>query len=392
MKVSKKILALALAGLMTVPFLAGCSSDGNGSQNGGDNSADGSDDVSSASVFKIGGIGPLTGDAASYGISVKQGAQVAVDEINAAGGVNGMKLELLFEDDECNEEKSVSAYNKLMDSGINVVLGAVTSGCSIAVSEESAGDGILQITPSGSAMDCTKQPNSFRICFTDPLQGKLMAQYISEQGLKSPAIIYDVASDYSKGIHDAFVEQAGQLGMTIAADESFTGGDVDFKTQLTKIKSSGADCLFLPIYYTEVGYISEQAATVGVSLPYFGCDGWDGVINQLGGNTANIEGATFLTPFVANSSNEKVKAFVEAYNKAYNATPDQFAADAYDGVYDIKALLETTGGDISNEALIGAMTKITVDGATGSMSFTADGEPNKSAMVAVIQNGEYVGK
>ena len=282
MKVSKKILALALAGLMTVPFLAGCSSDGNGSQNGGDNSADGSDDVSSASVFKIGGIGPLTGDAASYGISVKQGAQVAVDEINAAGGVNGMKLELLFEDDECNEEKSVSAYNKLMDSGINVVLGPVTSGCSIAVSEESAGDGILQITPSGSAMDCTKQPNSFRICFTDPLQGKLMAQYISEQGLKSPAIIYDVASDYSKGIHDAFVEQAGQLGMTIAADESFTGGDVDFKTQLTKIKSSGADCLFLPIYYTEVGYISEQAATVGVALPYFGCDGWDGVINQPG--------------------------------------------------------------------------------------------------------------
>ncbi len=384
MKVSKKILALALAGFMTVPFLAGCSSDG-GSQNGGE-------DVSSASVFKIGGIGPLTGDAASYGISVKQGAQVAVDEINAAGGIDGMKLELLFEDDECNEEKSVSAYNKLMDSGINVVLGAVTSGCSIAVSEESAGDGILQITPSGSAMDCTKQPNSFRICFTDPLQGKLMAQYISEQGLKSPAIIYDVASDYSKGIHDAFVEQAGELGMTIAADESFTGGDVDFKTQLTKIKSSGADCLFLPIYYTEVGYISEQAATVGVSLPYFGCDGWDGVINQLGGNTANIEGATFLTPFVANSSNPKVTAFVEAYNKAYNSTPDQFAADAYDGVYVIKALIETTGGDISNEALIGAMTKITVDGATGSMSFTADGEPNKSAMVAVIQNGEYVGK
>lgn len=391
MKVSKKILALALAGFMTVPFLAGCSSDG-GSQNGGDNSADGGEDVSSASVFKIGGIGPLTGDAASYGISVKQGAQVAVDEINAAGGIDGMKLELLFEDDECNEEKSVSAYNKLMDSGINVVLGAVTSGCSIAVSEESAGDGILQITPSGSAMDCTKQPNSFRICFTDPLQGKLMAQYISEQGLKSPAIIYDVASDYSKGIHDAFVEEAGQLGMTIAADESFTGGDVDFKTQLTKIKSSGADCLFLPIYYTEVGYISEQAATVGVSLPYFGCDGWDGVINQLGGNTANIEGATFLTPFVANSSNPKVTAFVEAYNKAYNSTPDQFAADAYDGVYVIKALIETTGGDISNEALIGAMTKITVDGATGSMSFTADGEPNKSAMVAVIQNGEYVGK
>ncbi|MDE5577509.1 MAG: ABC transporter substrate-binding protein [Oscillospiraceae bacterium] len=396
MKVSKLIVALALAGFMTVPFFAGCSSDGgdaqDGGSNGGNSSADGGEASSAGGTFKIGGIGPLTGDAASYGISVKQGAQVAVDEINAAGGVNGMKLELLFEDDECNEEKSVSAYNKLMDSKVNVILGSVTSGCSIAVSEESVNDGILQITPSGSAMDCTKHPNSFRICFTDPLQGKLMAQYISEQGLKSPAIIYDVASDYSKGIHDAFVEQANSLGMTIAADESFTGGDVDFKTQLTKIKSSGADCLFLPIYYTEVGYISEQAVTVGVELPYFGCDGWDGVINQLNGNTANIEGATFLTPFVANSSNPKVTAFVDAYNKAYNSTPDQFAADAYDGVYVIKALLETTGGDVSNEALIDAMTKISVDGATGSMSFTADGEPNKSAMVAVIENGEYVGK
>ena len=397
MKATKKILALALAGFMTVPFLAGCSSDsgnqdsGNGGSSG-NSSADGGEASSAGGTFKIGGIGPLTGDAASYGISVKQGAQVAVDEINAAGGVNGMKLELLFEDDECNEEKSVSAYNKLMDSKVNAILGAVTSGCSIAVSEESVNDGILQITPSGSAMDCTKHPNSFRICFTDPLQGKLMAQYISEQGLSSPAIIYDVASDYSKGIHDAFVEQANALGMTIAADESFTGGDVDFKTQLTKIKSSGADCLFLPIYYTEVGYISEQAVTVGVELPYFGCDGWDGVINQLNGNTSNIEGAIFLTPFVANSSNSKVTAFVDAYNKAYNSTPDQFAADAYDGVYVIKALLETTGGDVSNEALIDAMTKISVDGATGSMSFTADGEPNKSAMVAVIENGEYVGK
>lgn len=395
MKVTKKFLALALAGFMTVPFLAGCSSD-DGAQDGGNagnsSSNDGGDASTAAGTFKIGGIGPLTGDAASYGISVKQGAQVAVDEINAAGGIDGMMLELLFEDDECNEEKSVSAYNKLMDSKVNAILGAVTSGCSIAVSEESVNDGILQVTPSGSAMDCTKQPNSFRICFTDPLQGELMAQYISEQGLKNPAIIYDVASDYSKGIHDAFVEKAAELNMTIAADESFTGGDVDFKTQLTKIKSSGADCLFLPIYYTEVGYISEQAATVGVELPYFGCDGWDGVINQLGGNTANIEGAIFLTPFVANSSNPKVTAFVEAYNKAYNATPDQFAADAYDGVYVLKAAIETAGGDLSNEALIDAMTKISVDGATGSMTFTAEGEPNKSAMVAVIENGEYVGK
>lgn len=405
MKLSKKILALALAGCMSVPFLAGCSnsesgggasagrvSDNGGAENGGADDSANSENVSFSGTFKIGGIGPLTGDAASYGISVKQGAQIAVDEINAAGGVNGMKLELAFEDDECNEEKAVSAYNKLMDANVNVILGAVTSGCSIAVSEEAVGDGILQISPSGSAMDCTKYDNGFRICFTDPLQGELMAQYIADQGLSKPAIIYDIASDYSKGIHDAFTAKAQDIGLTIAADESFTSGDVDFKTQLTKIKSSDADCIFLPIYYTEVAYISEQASTVGVSLPYFGSDGWDGIIKQLDGNTANVEGATFLTPFVATSQNSLVKSFVSKYESAYSATPDQFAADAYDGVYVIKAAVEQTGGDVSNAALVGAMTQISIDGVTGSMSFTAEGEPNKTAMVAIIKNGEYAAK
>ena len=374
MKMSKKILALSLAACMAVPFMAGCQSGG-----------------SSASGDKIviGGIGPLTGDAASYGNSVKNGCQIAIDEINAAGGVNGKQLELLFEDDVCDEEKAISAYNKLMDSGINVLVGAVTSGCSIAVSEVSVSDNILQITPSGSAMDCTKHPNSFRICFTDPLQGEIMAQYIADKGFKNPAIIYDVASDYSKGIHDSFVAKAAEVGLTIAADESFTSGDVDFKTQLTKIKSSDADCLFLPIYYTEVGYISEQAPTVGVELPYFGCDGWDGVINQLNGNTANIEGATFLTPFVATSTNEKVQSFVKAYEAKFNATPDQFAADGYDAIYAVKAAVEAANGDLSGDALIAAMTQINVAGITGDMSFTAEGEPNKSARVAVISNGQY---
>lgn len=371
---SKKILALSLAACMAVPFMAGCQSGG-----------------SSASGDKIiiGGIGPLTGDAASYGISVKNGCQIAIDEINAAGGVNGKQLELLFEDDVCDEEKSISAYNKLMDSGINVLVGAVTSGCSIAVSEVSVSDNILQITPSGSAMDCTKHPNAFRICFTDPLQGEIMAQYIADKGFKNPAIIYDVASDYSKGIHDSFIAKAAEVGLTIAADESFTSGDVDFKTQLTKIKSSNADCLFLPIYYTEVGYISEQAPTVGVELPYFGCDGWDGVINQLNGNTANIEGATFLTPFVATSTNEKVQSFVKAYEAKFKATPDQFAADGYDAIYAVKAAVEAANGDLSGDALIAAMTQINVAGITGDMSFTAEGEPNKSARVAVISNGQY---
>lgn len=371
----KNILALLTAGLMTVSF-TGCGS------NTGSDSAEGG-------TFKIGGIGPLTGDAASYGISVKNGAQIAVDEINAAGGVNGMQFELLFEDDECDAEKSVNAYNTLMDQGAQAIVGSTTSGCSIAVSAASEADGVLQITPSGSAADCTKTDNAFRICFTDPLQGETMAQYITDKGHKNAAVIYNNGDEYSKGIHDAFVAKFTELGGTVEVDESFTSGDVDFKTQLTKVQSSNADCIFLPFYYTEVAYVTDQAAALGINLPYFGCDGWDGVIKQLNGDTTNINGATFLTPFVSTDTDPKIQAFVETYKTLYNAEPDQFAADGYDAVYAIKLAIEQADGDISNEALIAAMTEITVDGLTGEMTFDASGEPTKSAKVAVIQDGAY---
>lgn len=369
----KSVLALLTAGLMTVSF-AGCGNGGTETTNG--------------DTFKIGGIGPLTGDAASYGTSVKNGAQIAVDEINAAGGVNGMQFELLFEDDECDEEKSVNAYNTLMDKGIGALVGSTTSGCSIAVSAASEADGILQVTPSGSAADCAKTPNAFRICFTDPVQGQTMAKYISDEGYKNVAIIYDNGDEYSKGIHDAFINEFTALGGAIATDESFTSGDVDFNTQLTKIKSSGADCIFLPIYYAEVAKITDQAAALGMSLPYFGCDGWDGVIKQLNGNTTNINGATFLTPFVSTDTDEKVQKFVETYKTSYNAEPDQFAADGYDAVYAIKLAIEQAG-DTSSDALIATMTQITVDGLTGEMTFDVNGEPTKSAKFAVIQDGAY---
>lgn len=397
MKMSfRKSLAVLAATTVCVSAFTGCGQ--TSQQAGSDAAADSSaasnsgEAAASGDVYKIGGMGPLTGDAASYGISVKQGAQVAIDEINAAGGVNGHQLELVFEDDECDAEKAISAYNKVMDEGVTAILGAVTSGCSIAVADESVNDGILQITPSGSAQECTKNDNGFRICFTDPLQGKTMADYIADQGKKSVAIIYNVGDEYSKGITEAFVEEAKAKGLNIAAQESFNTGDVDFKTQLTKVKGTDADCIFLPIYYAEVAAISEQAKTVGLSLPYFGCDGWDGVIDQLKGDTTNIEGAIFLTPFVATDEAENIKTFVAAYEKAYNATPDQFAADAYDGIYAIKAAIEECGDEVTNEALVAAMTKITVNGLTGDMTFDASGEPNKSAKVAVIENGQYLAK
>ena len=396
----KKLVVMFVALSLSFTALSGCGSkeaDETPQDSGTDVSGEGEketktqgvDTASGDGAYKIGGIGPLTGPNASYGLSVKQGAQVAVDEINALGGI---QLELLFEDDQADGEKAVSAYNTLMDQEVTAILGAVTSDACIAVTEESQVDGILQVTPSGSAQACTQYDNGFRICFTDPLQGKTMADYIKAQGYESVAVIYDNSSDYSNGIKEAFEEQAGAIGLNVATSESFTSGDVDFKTQLTKVKSSGAQCLFLPVYYAEVAYISEQAKTVGLELPYFGCDGWDGVIAQLNGDTTNIEGAVFLTPFVATSEAENVKKFVETYNQSYNAIPDQFAADGYDGVYAIYQAISACNGDVTNENIIANMQNIEVKGLTGDMTFTKEGEPNKSALVATIENGQYVAK
>ena len=383
----KKLIASLTAIVLAAACLTGCGGDAGSAAGSG--SGTGGSTASGDQVFKIGGIGPLTGDASSYGNSVKNGAQVAVDEINEAGGVAGYQFELFFEDDELDEEKSVNAYNKLMDSKVNAILGSVTSGCSIAVSEVSKDDGILQITPSGSAQACTQYDNAFRICFTDPMQGELMAKYIADKGITKTAIIYNVSDEYSKGIADAFTAAYTAAGGTVSKSESYNTGDIDFKTQLTNIKNSDAEALFLPIYYSDVASISEQAAGVGLALPYFGCDGWDGVIKQLNGDTSKINGAVFLTPFVATSEDEKVKSFVEKYTEKFGVAPDQFAADGYDGVYAMAKALEQTNGDTSNEALVGAMTAITVDGVTGSMTFDANGEPNKDALVAIIKDGEY---
>ena len=389
-------VAWILAAVMLIACFSGCVSEQEGSsapagESGAPVETGSTENPGAEEEVVIGGIGPLTGANASYGISVQQGGQLAVDEINAAGGINGMQIRYLFEDDESDAEKAISAYNKLMDDGMQVLMGTVTSDPCIAVTDESSRDGILQITPSGSAEACTQYDNCFRICFTDPLQGRSMANYMYEEGLRKVAIIYDVASDYSSGIYEAFVDEFEALGGEIVAAESFTSGDVDFKTQLTKIKATDAEALFLPIYYTEVAYIVNQAVNVGLDLPYYGCDGWDGVINQLEGDTTNIEGAIYLTPFVANSEDEIVKNFVANYREAFGAEPDQFAADAYDAIYTIKAAIEQAGS-MDNDAIIAAMTEITVSGVTGEMTFSEDGEPNKAARVAVIQDGQYVGK
>lgn len=408
----KKLLSVLLVAAMTTALLAGCGSTSTDTDAAAEPAAETSEAADAAETteaddaaetteagatdgdtFLIGAIGPLTGAAASYGLSVKQGAEIAIQEINEAGGVQvgdtTYTFAMQFEDDQATEDKAIQAYNTLMDQKIDVLLGTVTSGSCLAIIDLTAEDGILQVTPSGSAQDCTKNPNAFRICFTDPLQGVTMADYaVNDLGYKKIAVIFNNSDEYSTGIKDAFEAQVAANGGEIVASESFVKDDVDFNTQLTSIKGTDAEVIFVPAYYNDANYITKQAKDLGMSLPFLGSDGWDGVLGAVTDPSA-VENAVFLSPFFAAEDSDLVKNFVSAYETAYGATPDQFAADAYDGVYVFKAAMEKAGS-IESAALIEAMPQITIDGLTGlGMSFTPEGEPNKAAKFITIKNGEY---
>ena len=391
----KKFMCAALACAMAFS-MAACSS-GDSSNN---NSSTGNDtSATEGGSIVIGGIGPLTGGAATYGTAVKNGAQLAVDEINAAGGVNGMQLSLVFQDDEHDAEKAVNAYNALKDKKMQALLGTVTSTPCVAVEEYAEQDNMFLLTPSGSAVDCISGDNAFRVCFSDPNQGIASAQYIKENGLaEKVAVIYNSSDVYSSGIYEKFVTEAANEGLEIVAAEAFTNDtNTDFSVQIQKIQESGATLVFLPIYYEEAALILTQSDKVGFKPSFFGCDGLDGVIPQLGDKVALAEGVMLLTPFAADAQDEKTQAFTAAYTAAYGEIPNQFAADGYDGIYTIKAALEKSGITDSSisasdlcDALKAAMLEIEVEGVTGTMTWSADGEPAKTpkAMKIVITDGK----
>ena len=401
MKKSTKFLSLLLAGVLTVGSLAGCGGDKAAS----DSAASGSDSAkteesASGEVFKIGGIGPTTGAAAIYGQAVKNAMELAVNEINEAGGINGVQIEMNFQDDEHDAEKSVNAYNTLKDWGMQALLGTVTSTPCIAVATEAANDNMFLLTPSGSAVDCVAAENAFRVCFSDPNQGAASAQYIGENKLASKvAVIYDSSDVYSSGIYEKFATEAANQGFEIVSAEAFTAdNNKDFSTQLQTAKDAGAELVFLPIYYTEAALILGQADKMGYDPTFFGCDGMDGILTVENFDTALAEGVMLLTPFAADAEDEATQKFVSTFKENYGDIPNQFAADAYDGMYAIKAAFEKAGvtpdmsaSDIC-EAVKPAMTEINIQGLTGGedgITWTADGEPNKSPKAVVIKDGAY---
>lgn len=383
-KIFKSIAAVSLAATMALG-MAGC----NGKQGAGD-----------GKTLVIGGIGPVTDAAAQYGINVRQGIQLAVDEINAAGGVNGIKLELNFQDDVNDPEKAVNAYNTLKDNGMKVLIGTVTSKPCEAVSVDAAKDNLFLFTPSGSSIEAIKAgDNCFRMCFTDPKQGQIAAEYISKNlSAKKIGIIYNSEDPYSSGIVTGFESAAAKNGLTIAEKQAFTNTtNTDFSVQIQKIADSGAELLFLPFYYTEAALVIQQAKGK-LNIPIFGGDGLDGLIGAMGDNIADANGVYVMSPYASTSPDEKSARFTKAFqDKNPDVTVNQFAADGYDCVYALKLAMEKANiTDVSMSAselcdkLKAAMTQIELDGITGKTKWTADGESEKAPQVLqiIVENGK----
>ena len=393
------------AGILSVAGLAGCGSGGSGSSDGG--SSDGS------AKFKIGGIGPVSGEAAIYGKAVQTGMEVAVDELASKGGK--VQFETKFEDDEADGEKSVNAYNTLKDWGMQILCGSVTTDACVATSAKSNEDNLFQFTPSASSTDVIggqpdangnvsqqRKKNVFQMCFTDPNQGTASAKYIKEKALGTKVgVIYNSATAYSAGIYQKFVAEAKNEGLEVVSEQAFTDDkNQDFTPQLQACKDADADLVFLPDYYTPISLILKQAKDMGFAPKWFGCDGVDGLLTVEGFDKSLAEGVMLLTPFSADATDDLTKSFVAAYKEKAGDVPNQFAADAYDVVMATAQALEKAGvtadmsvSDICDK-LVETITSsdFTYSGLTGqNMTWKDTGEVSKDPKGMVIKDGTYAG-
>ena len=387
--IMKKVLAMLMAALMVAAMFTGCSS----SKPATETTA-----AAAAATVKIGMSGPLTGGASAYGLAVKAGMEVAVEEINAKGG---LQIEFNAQDDEADGEKAVSAYNVLKDWGMQVMAGQVTTGSALAVAPESTADNMFNLTPSASAESLALSgANIFQMCFTDPNQGASAAELVSTKALGTKVgVIYDSSDDYSSGLYKGFSDKAAELGLEIVATTSFTADNkADLSTQVTQCQDAGADLVFLPIYYTEAAQILSYANKIGYAPKFFGCDGMDGILTVEGFDTSLAEGLALMTPFDANASDEATQSFVAKFKEKMDGlVPNQFAADGYDVIYALYNAMTAagiTGSESASEictALEAQFATMTIDGLTGTgMHWDENGMISKAPAAVVIENGVYV--
>ena len=377
----KKVFALVMAAMMVMAMFAGCQP------------------ATNSAVVKIGTTGPLTGDAAAYGLAVQAGMKIAVEEINAKGGI---QFEFKAQDDEADGEKAVSAYNALKDWGMDIFAGSVTSGAAAATAAEAVNDSIFMLTPSASAVEVAEAgSNVFQMCFTDPNQGASAAELMAQEWADAKVgVIYDSSDAYSTGIYNGFMAKAKELNVNVVAETAFTKDTkADLSTQVTECQKAGADMVFMPFYYTEASQAITYANKIGYEPTFFGCDGMDGILTVEGFNADLAEGLVLMTPFDPNATDDATVAFVTTYKEQNNdLVPNQFAADGYDVIYAIYNALTAAGVDGTSSAadLCTALVKWFnetegFDGLTGKgMTWDESGMISKTPAAVVITDGVYV--
>jgi len=402
----KKVLAILLMLTMCIGLMAGCGETAPAATPtpAAEGEGEGAGD---AITIKIGGIGPLTGGTATYGVATHNGAQIAVDEINALED-GKIKIEYNFEDDTGVAETAVAAYNSLKDWDVHIIYGTTTTAPCVSVSSETFADRYFQLTPSASSPDVTSgKDNVFQMCFTDPNQGVTAANYVKDNELATKiGVIYNNGDAYSTGIAQGFIAEAAEIGLEIVTEQTFpVDTNTDFNVQLAACRDNGAELIFMPIYYTPASLVLAQASQMGYAPLFFGGDGMDGILAIDGFDTTLAEGLMLLTPFNATATDERTVSFVTKYQDAYGEIPNQFAADGYDCIYALyEACLKVEGlaDMIANndhaalcEALIAVFTSedFSVDGLTGQgITWQANGEVGKDPMVVSVENGAYVTK
>lgn len=370
----KRSLAAVMAAIVIASGMAGCSNGGSGD------------------TIKIGGLAPLSGNVSVYGIATNNGVQMAVDAANKNGGVLGKQIQYICYDEKGDATEAVNAYNKLVQNDQVVALvGDVTSTPCLAVAQEAAKDNLPMISATATTADVTKKgENIFRACFTDPYQGKVMAQYAAKKlNAKTAAILYNIADDYSLGVAEAFESEAKAAGINVVEKQGYQTNDVDFKSQLQSIKSKNPDVLFIPVYYQDVALISVQAKQLGITSTLMGVDGWDGVLDKIDkSNVDAVDGAYFCSQYSSESTDANVQNFIKEYKEKYKAEPNMFAVLGYDAMNMMIQSIKTAGTTDSDK-VIDAMKGISFKGLTGNITFDAERNPVKSAVINTIQDGAY---
>ncbi len=374
-KVFRTVAALAAAAAVATCF-TGCGSSNYAKDN---------------KTFLIGSTGPLTGENSSYGISVKQGAELAIKVINEElGGLNGIDFSFEMIDDKCTEVDAKNGFNTLYEKGMQASIGSVTSGACASFAAEAYTNKTFMITPSASNETVIAEDNAFRVCFGDDQQGVLAAETLAEK-YSDIGAIYDSSDTYSSDLFKAFKTKLAELGKTVK-EQSFTSEtNKDFSTQVEALKD--CDVIFVPTYYEEASLIIKACMAKGCNSDIFGCDGFDGIDKMFTDSDTVTNSVKYITPFDASSTDEKVSTFVTKYKEAYGSTPDQFAADGYDAVMSIYEAMKAA--DVKDVTISAAdlceilKTQFTSDsftytGVTGTMSWDASGTCEKSAQIVTF--------